>query len=318
MTSSLIRPPGTRAGAAKWKKPSTRTGDYVVITPARNEEEFLGETIRSMELQTLRPRRWIIVDDGSTDTTPEIAAEAGKKHDWIQVLNRQKRPDRQVGGGVVRAFEAGLEMVKDLDYRYLCKLDGDLKMGTRYFERLLEYFDRDPKMGTLSGKSYLASRWKSADFSARPEYTSNEFSLGAAKFYRRECFEAIGGFVKEVMWDGIDCHRCRQLGWKAASVDEPDLKIYHLRQMGSSHHNVFHGRMRHGRGQYFMGTHPLYMIASGLFRMKERPCVLGGIMMILGYFKAALAGARRYEDSAFRKHLHGWQMARLRSLILKR
>ncbi len=318
MTSSLIRPPVTTAATATRKKPSARAGDYVVITPARNEEELLGETIRSMELQTRRPRMWVIVDDGSTDRTQEIAAEAAKKHDWIRVLSRQKRQDRQVGGGVVRAFEAGLEMVKDLDYGYLCKLDGDLKFGTRYFECLIDYFDRDPKMGTLSGKSYLASRWKSADFSSRSEYTSDEFSLGAAKFYRRECFEAIGGFVKEVMWDGIDCHRCRQLGWKAASIDDPDLKIYHLRQMGSSHHNVFHGRMRHGRGQYFMGTHPLYMIASGVFRMKERPYVVGGILMILGYFRAALTGTRRYENPAFRKHLHGWQMARLRSLFLKR
>jgi len=302
----------------KQKESSTRIGDFVVISPVRNEAEYIGETISSLVHQTLRPLRWVIVDDGSTDTTADIVARAQEEHDWILLVKLQKRRDRQVGGGVVRAFEAGRECVKDMDFRFLCKLDGDLKLRATYFERILHYFNRDPELGTLSGKCYLVPDWKSGDNTTRLEFTNDEFSLGAAKFYRRECFEDIGGFVREVMWDGIDCHRCRQLGWKAASIDDPELKIYHLRQMGSSHRSVFRGRMRHGYGQYFMGTHPLYMMVSGVFRMKERPYILGGLLMIVGYFKAAFGGVKQHGDPAFRKHLRQWQMARLFPWLRKR
>ena len=124
------------------------------------------------------------------------------------------------------------------------------------------------------------------------ERTGDDFSHGVAKLYRRECFEEIGGFVREVMWDGIDCHRCRMLGWEAVSDPDPRLAMTHLRQMGSSYRSVFHGRMRWGRGQYFMGTHPLYLLFVGLYRMAERPWVLGGLCIVWGYAKA-WAQARR-------------------------
>src|ERR1051325_2902699 len=105
-------------------------------------------------------------------------------------------------------------------------------------------------------------------------------SVGMIKFYRTQCFQQIGGFVREVMWDGIDCHRCRMLGWKARSWDEPDLRFIHLRAMGSSQQSVIVGRMRHGYGQYFMGTGALFMATSALSRLNERPYVLGSAAMM--------------------------------------
>ena len=283
-----------------------RTADYVVISAVRNEAVFLEQTIRSMVEQTVRPLRWVVVDDGSTDRTVEIVEAACRSHAWIRLVRCTVRPDRRVGGGVVRAFQTGLEAVRDLDYAFLCKLDGDLELGPTYFERILHYFEENPRLGTLSGKCYLVEGHRLVR-----ERTHDAFSLGAAKFYRRTCYEAIGGFVPEVMWDGIDCHRCRMLGWKAASVDDPELKILHLRRMGSSHRSVLYGRLRHGRGQYFMGSHPLYMIVSGFYRMREFPWIVGGLAMIVGYVFAALRGASRYDDPVFRRHLRCWQMNRL-------
>jgi len=134
---------------------------------------------------------------------------------------------------------------------------------------------------------------------------------GQVKFHRKECFEQIGGFVREVMWDGIDGHRARMLGWEARSFRDPELRIIHHRLMGSSQRSIIHGRLRWGRGQYFMGTHPLYIIASGINRMRERPFIIGGLLIILGYFLAWLRGVPRYEDSAFRRELHRWQLKRL-------
>ena len=128
-----------------------------------------------------------------------------------------------------------------------------------------------------------------------------------AKFYRTECFRQIGGFVPHVMWDGIDCHRCRMLGWIARSWDEPDLRFVHLRPMGSSDRGWWRGRKRHGFGQHFMGTGLTYMTASALYRMARPPYVVGGLAMWLGYVSSLLAGRPRYDDPGFRAFLRKYQ-----------
>ena len=105
------------------------------------------------------------------------------------------------------------------------------------------------------------------------------------KFYRTRCFQQIGGFVRMLMWDGIDCHRCRMLGWVAASWDEPGIRFEHLRPMGTSHKNWWTGRVRHGVGQWYMGTSFSYMLVSALYRMTRPPIVAGGVAMLWGYVK---------------------------------
>jgi len=278
----------------------------IVISPVRDEAAYLQRTIDSMIAQIARPTRWIIVDDGSKDDTVKIARAAAAKHDWISVHIRADRGVRKVGGGVVDAFNEGLSLVNRDDYEFLCKLDGDLEFGPRYFAGLYEKFAANPKLGTASGKS-----WIRVGSRLVPERTGDEFSQGQTKLYRTKCFRDIGGFVTEVMWDGIDCHRCRMLGWEARSFHDEELRFIHLRPMGSSFKSIFHGRLRWGRGQYFMGTHPLYALAISVYRMLERPFVLGGICIFAGYFGAMFRGARRYDDAAFRSHLHHWQLRRL-------
>jgi hypothetical protein len=127
------------------------------------------------------------------------------------------------------------------------------------------------------------------------------------KFYRVTCFKEIGGFVREVMWDGIDCHRCRMLGWSACSWDEPDLRIVHLRPMGSSQQGIYVGRMRHGFGQYFMGTGFLFMAASAMSRLTQKPYLLGSLAMLWGWLRSALKGLPRYQDLEFRRFLRRYQ-----------
>jgi biofilm PGA synthesis N-glycosyltransferase PgaC len=131
------------------------------------------------------------------------------------------------------------------------------------------------------------------------------------KFYRTACFGQIGGFVREVMWDGIDCHRCRMLGWMACSWDEPELRFIHLRPMGSSQQSMWAGRKRHGYGQYFMGTGLTYLTASALYRMTRPPRVVGGLAMWWGYVSAMAARRPRYSDLRFRQFLRQYQWASL-------
>jgi hypothetical protein len=203
---------------------------------------------------------------------------------------------------VIDAFYAGYQSINPAEFEFMCKLDLDLELPPRYFEILMQRMTNEPKIATCSGKAYVRQ-----GSNLVPERHGDDTSLGMTKFYRTACFEQIGGFVREVMWDGIDNHRCRMNGWIACSWDEPDLRFIHLRPMGSSQDNIYVGRMRHGYGQYFMGTGPVFMLASALFRLNQKPYVLGSLAMLWGWLKAALQGKPRYEDKAFRRFLRRYQ-----------
>jgi glycosyltransferase involved in cell wall biosynthesis len=262
----------------------------------------MRETLDSVINQTIRPAKWVIVDDGSTDATPQILAEYRDRHDWIEIVTRSNRGRRAVGPGVVEAFYAGYATIKPDDYDFLCKLDLDLRLPPRYFEILLERMHANPHLATCSGKSCIERNGI-----LTPEIHGDETSIGASKFYRMSHFKAIGGFEREVMWDGIDCHRCRMNGWIACSWDEPELRFLHFRPEGSSQQSIWAGRVRHGYGQYFMGTGLLYMMASAVFRMRQKPYVIGGLAMLWGWLKSAAQRKPRYADAEFREFLRCYQ-----------
>lgn len=276
---------------------------YVLISPCRDEADYIQTTIDSIVNQSLLPAKWVIVDDGSTDGTEEIIAEAARRYSFIEVVQRVNRGARSVGPGVIEAFYTGYDAIDPGEYDYVCKLDVDLDIPPKYFEILVKRMEDNPRIGTCSGKPYFPS--KAGHLVS--ERCGDETSVGMIKFYRRACFEEIGGFVRQVMWDGIDCHRCRMNGWIACSWDEPALRFIHLRPMGSSQKNIFTGRTRHGSGQYFMGTGLPYMMVSAFYRMMAPPVVLGGAMMMVGYLKAMLTGQERYGDPAFRSFLRRYQ-----------
>jgi hypothetical protein len=280
---------------------------YCLISPCRDEAAFARQTLDSVVAQTEAPTRWVIVDDGSTDGTPAILAEYAERHPYIQIVRRDDRGYRKVGGGVVDAFYAGYETIDPAAFDYVCKLDLDLDLPPGYFAGLMDRMEADPRIGTCSGKPWFEHGGRLVS-----ERTGDENSVGMTKFYRTTCFEEIGGFVREVMWDGIDGHRCRMLGWKAASWDEPELRFTHLRPMGTSDRGWWTGRVRHGYGQWFMGTGFIYMTASAVFRMTRPPYVVGGLGMLWGYARSALHRLPRYGDADFRRFVRRYQLASLR------
>lgn len=284
----------------------SRTPDpraYVVVSPGRNEAEYMRRTLDSMVAQSLRPTLWVIVDDGSTDASPEILAEYAAQHDWIRVVRREDRGHRAVGPGVIDAFYAGWETVEAANFAYLCKLDLDLDLPAHYFEGLIEEMEKDPRLGTCSGKAY----YYDAEGHKIWERMGDEMSVGASKFYRRACFEDIGGFVREVMWDGLDCHMVRWHGWRARAFPGDALAFEHLRPMGSSQTSILTGRRRHGAGQYFMGSDPLYFAATAAYKMAHPPYVTGGLASLQGFFGAWMKGAKQYGNAELRGFIRRYQ-----------
>jgi poly-beta-1,6-N-acetyl-D-glucosamine synthase len=279
---------------------------YVLISPCRNEASFMRQTLDSVVAQSITPTKWVIVDDGSTDETPAILAEYASRHEWISIITRADRGHRAVGPGVVDAFYSGYQTIDRGEYEFVCKLDLDLCLPPRYFEILIERMNSDSRIATCSGKSYIHENGHLVH-----ERHGDDTSLGMTKFYRIDCFQEIGGFVREVMWDGIDCHLCRMRGWIACSWDDPDLRFVHLRPMGSSQQSVYTGRMRHGYGQYFMGTGFFYLAASALSRINQKPYVLGSLAIMWGWIKSAALRKPRYENLEFRRFLRHYQMRAL-------
>ncbi len=275
---------------------------YVLISPCRNEAQYMRETLDSVIAQSVRPAAWIIVDDGSSDESPAILREYAARHDWITIVTRTDRGHRSVGPGVIDAFYAGYDVARPEEFDYLCKLDLDLRLPARYFEILMGRMDQDPEIATCSGKAYVERKGRLIC-----ERHGDDTSLGMTKFYRVDRFIAIGGFVREVMWDGIDCHRCRMKGWKACSWDEPELRFIHLRPMGSSQTGILSGRMRHGYGQYFMGTGFVYIAVSALYRVGDKPYLVGSMATVWGWLLSALTRKPRYQDQEFRAFLRRYQ-----------
>lgn len=283
---------------------------YLIIMPCRDEAAYLQRTIDSIAAQTIKPAKWIVVDDGSTDETPQLLRKAQEYMDFLQVVRREDRGKRSVGPGVMDAFYAGLDAVTLDDYDFVCKLDGDLEFKPGYFERLLTLMDEDPMLGNISGKLYLEYGDELVE-----ERLRNDNAVGPCKFYRVECFKAMGGFVRQVSWDGIDGHVCRMNGWIPAARDEEVLQITHLRRMGSSEISFWEGRKRHGRGKYFMGSRLYFVVAMAFYRMFERPFLIGGVGIVVGYLKAMTQAGDRYDNPEYLRYFRRYE---LQSLLLGR
>lgn len=280
---------------------------YVIITPVRNEAAFIRETLRSVTAQTVKPAEWIIVNDGSTDETEDIIARYAAHYSWIKLINRQDRGYRQRGPGVVDAFYEGLGRITHTDYDIVVKLDGDLSFKPNYFEELLKQFAANPGLGIASGQPYV--------FDGKEWVTEKPLipcTHGPTKVYRRECFEAIGGIQRSLGWDGIDDWKARMLGWQIASFEH--LRVLHHRKWGMATGN-FKSKIEQGQGAYFMGYHPLYMIARGIRRMVDRPYVIGGLLMIWGYVASWLTGYERIADPELLRYLRRTQLKLLASRV---
>lgn len=280
---------------------------YVVITPARNEAEYIELTIHSMIRQTLRPAEWIIVNDGSTDETGDIVARYAAQHSWIKLVNRDDRGDRQRGKGVIETFYAGYETIIRQDYDAIVKLDGDVSFDPPYFESLAQKFRENPKLGITGGGVY-----EKRDGEHWSLYSYREQVRGPTKVYRQACFEEIGGLAPSLGWDRVDEWKALSLGWEVHSF--PELKVYHYRLTGAAT-GLLKSRVENGYESHYMAYHPLYLIARGVRSMFKPPYLVGGLAMIATYFWAGIKGQERLSDPALVRYIRRTQLRKLFGLL---
>ncbi len=273
--------------------------NYILVSPVKDEKQYIRQTIDSVVSQTIRPLKWIIVDDGSSDKTPEIIDSYRKQFDWIEVLKIERDTARQPGSPIVNAFNRGYDLVKDSEFDFVVKLDCDLRFAPDYFEKLLREFAKDPRLGIASG-IYLqdfGNGWVPIEM---PSY----HTAGACKFMRKECFAQIDGFVVAKGWDTVDEIRAQMRGWRTRHFRE--LTMYHLKNEGSGIGFLKTNAM-HGEIFYMTGGSKLFFLGKVLHRIfAGRPLLVGGIMLSYGYLKPLLKRKQRLvneEEARFYSNL---------------
>ena len=274
---------------------------YVIISPIRNEGHLIEKTIKSVVSQTVKPVKWVIVNDGSTDNTRQIIEKYIEKYGWIKLVNLPDRGFRKQC--VASVLPAGLNLINIDDYDFIVKLDGDLSFESTYFEELFTRFVENSKLGIASGSCYNLVKNRLV-LEKVPQFHVR----GASKVYRRECWQDIGGLVEKLGWDTVDEIKAQMLGWKTQSFRE--LKVIHYRKTGSAG-GMIRGKISYGQANYFAGYHPLFMILKAIKHMVNKPYLIGGIIMIYSFFRGYILKLPQIKDPQLIRYLRRQQINRL-------
>ncbi|MFZ3374624.1 MAG: glycosyltransferase family 2 protein [Chthoniobacterales bacterium] len=296
---------------------------YVLITPARNEAEFIEQTIGSVIAQTVLPDKWVIVSDGSTDGTDEIIQHYANQHSWIELVRMPERRDRQFAAKA-HAFNTG--------YAYLCSalrtshsafdlignLDADITFGPDYFSFLLSKFQVSPELG-VAGTPFVEDHERIDHHSYAHQFANSTHVSGACQMFRKKCFEEVGGYVpvKAGAIDWIAVTTARMKGWQTRTFTEKVCFHHRKLGVGSSSPGKLPMWFHYGRKAYLVGGHPLWECSRGLFRMLEKPFVLGGLWFIAGYVWTTLLRDERAVSRELMQFHRAEQMARLRQVFTR-
>jgi glycosyltransferase involved in cell wall biosynthesis len=280
---------------------------YTVVTPARNEARFIELTIKSVVSQTVKPAKWVIVSDGSTDGTDEIVAKYAAQCPWIELVKMPERQERHFAGKV-HAFNAGYARLNEVGYDVICSMDGDISFDEGYFAFLLDKLASNPRFGLVGTPFKDSSIY---DY----RFVSLEHVSGACQMFRRECFEEIGGYQpsRNGGVDHIAVLTARLKGWQTRTFTEK--VCLHHRDMGSAAHGAWKAKYKIGTLDYALGGHPLWELFRTVYQMTRKPYVIGGLLVLAGYVSAAVRREPRPVSDTLVKFRRREQMQRLRRFL---
>lgn len=260
---------------------------YVLISPVRNEEIFIEKTILSVVNQTQKPLRWVIVSDASTDRTDEIVKDYANHYSFIVFVRKEKKEERNFASKVY-AIQEGYKHLEKLSYDFIGNLDGDVSFDENYYQTIIERMNLEPRLGIAGGHVY--------DLVGEifvPEKTSFNSVAGAIQFFRRECYEDIGGY-RPMPYGGVDAAAeiyAKMKGWGVKTF--PDLKIYHHRRVGTAKHGFIKASFKRGMMFFTLGYHPFFEFMRCVARIFEKPYFLSSFLEYSGYLWAKVKGKNK-------------------------
>lgn len=282
---------------------------YVLITPARNEADNIEKTINSVISQTIKPNKWIIVSDASTDNTDNIVKKYLSNYDWIKLIRMPEKRDRQFAAKV-ECFNSGFKELKGISYDIIGNLDGDISFENDYLEFLLKKFEENQNLG-VAGTPFIENEYDTTADSFEGEY----HVAGGCQLFRKECFKQIGGY-KKIRGGGIDwtaVTTARMMGWETRSFNEK--YFFHHRALGTGESNQVYSLFSYGKKDWFLGNHPLWEVLRICYRMTKKPYLLGGFILGYGYFYGLFTSMERSASKDLIKFHRKEQMKKL-SLII--
>ena len=272
-----------------------RSGDddtcCVVVIPFLNEHRHLQVFLDSLDAQERRPDLAVLVDDGSSDGSGEIAETFAAAREWVRVLYRPPRPaarDRLDRAPELAAFLWAVDQL-EAPFDVIAKMDADLQLSPKAFRTVLDALAADRRLG-IAGIFLTAV---APDGSAYVEDQRAEHVRGATRFYRRECFEDVSPIPQMLGWDGADLICARAHGWRTESFELGDEVNRHLRPTGA-HDGRLRARLRWGRCAYAFGAHPVAILVGAFTKPRRSPVLLGSAAYIAGW----LGGYVRREPRA--------------------
>jgi glycosyltransferase involved in cell wall biosynthesis len=282
---------------------------YVLVTPARNEERFIEKTLQSVVSQTVLPEKWIIVDDGSTDSTAQLVEKYARHNPWIELVQRTQRPDRSFSRKV-DAFNAGLQRLSSCEFDIVGNLDADLSFDSEYLEFLMNKFAEDPRLG-VAGTPFLENGYDSA----KDSFEGENHVAGGCQLFRRQCFEEIGGYIGNPAGgiDWIAVTTARMKGWRTRSF--PEKRFNHYRALGTAERGEAAALFSYGEKDYYLGNSPVWEIFRVTYRMVRRPFLVAGLSLLAGYCWAALRRVRRPVSRDLIRFHRREEMQKLRAIF---
>jgi glycosyltransferase involved in cell wall biosynthesis len=279
---------------------------YVIITPVRNEEKYLPGTIDSIREQTIPPAEWVIVDDGSIDSTGAIADRAASDCDWIHVVHREDRGFRKAGGGIIEAFYAGYDALQTRDFYFVVKLDGDLTFDSDYFANCFQRFADNEKLGIGGG---VICNLDEETGELHPDHQPRFHVRGATKIYRRACWDVLGALVKAPGWDALDEVKANMLGWQTESFS--DIRVAHHRITGKAN-GKWGAHVKDGIADYVAGYHPLFFTLKFAKRLARKPYLIHSAGLLYGFLSGYIReDISQVDDRRLIAYLRGQQMRRI-------
>jgi glycosyltransferase involved in cell wall biosynthesis len=284
--------------------------NYALVTAARNESWYIEKTIQSVICQSILPCKWIIVSDGSTDGTEKIARNFETKYNFIRLLRIENNGERN-SAGQANALNYGYQKILEEEPDFIGFLDADITMEKNYYENILEEFEKDESLGI--GGGLLFDVYKGKIYNSRRKALAHV--PGGIQCFRLKCLKDVGGFVP-LKWGGIDVVTvtvARMSGWRVRTF--PHIRALHHRRPGTEGKNIFLSEFHAGIKNYFYGNHPLFQIAKCIYRMTDRPYIIGSLIMLYGYLWCFFRGAKRELPEEYLRFRKREQMLRLKSLI---
>ncbi len=272
--------------------------NYIIITPCKDEEKNLPSLFNSVLKQTIKPKLWVIVDDSSTDNSKKIIQKFATKTSFIKLISHSSnnRDLSKYSSVVKTGCNYAEEYCKKnkTKHDFIGILDADIILEKNYYKKLIQKFNKYPKLGIASG--IIFSKY---DDKLIYEKTDLNFPRGGIRLLRKKCYNSINGMplVKHAP-DSVCCAKAKLNNW--ITMGFQDVKAIQIRPTSSAQ-GFWKGFKIRGESDYYLGYNPIFALLKGIKYLITRPNYKG-IAFFYGYFSSLVSFNDKINDVLVRNY----------------